>query len=125
MWPKMIAQLVELLPHLTRLIPMADRFLQSRGGADEATQEAMEKLQAELGRTITAQESVYRQINEQGERIDAALSEVRAARAALESSQEKLAGMEAKVSSLRGWVVTALAVNVVLLTTVIVLLVRR
>ncbi|MDE1160565.1 MAG: hypothetical protein PW792_01315 [Acidobacteriaceae bacterium] len=125
MWPKVIAQLIELLPHVTRLVPMADRFLQSRAGNDDATRESMDKLQAELGRTISAQESVYRQINEQGERIDTALGEVRSARAAVEASAARLAGVEAKVGSLRGLLVGTVVLNVVLIALVIALLVRH
>ncbi len=30
MWPKVIAQLFELLPHVSRLVPMADRFFSSK-----------------------------------------------------------------------------------------------
>ena len=54
MWPKLLAQLFELLPHVSRLIPMADRFFASRAATDRATEAAMaamaEGVRGDLGR---------------------------------------------------------------------------
>ena len=41
MWPKVIAQLFELLPHVSRLLPMADKFLTSKTATEKATEAAM------------------------------------------------------------------------------------
>ena len=46
MWPKAFAQLIELAPHVSRLLPMADRFFQSKAANDEATRKATEAVEA-------------------------------------------------------------------------------
>ncbi|MFC6646735.1 hypothetical protein ACFQBQ_14300 [Granulicella cerasi] len=125
MWPKLIPQLLELLPHVSRLVPMADRFLQSRSGNDEETRNSLDALRVEVSKTLHAHESVYRQMNEQSERIDLAVSEVRTARVALVATEERIAGLENKVASLRVLVAMSFAMTVVLVVMMIVLLVRR
>ena len=44
MWPRLIAQLVELLPHVSRLVPMADTYFASRGNRDSAHTSALNSL---------------------------------------------------------------------------------
>ena len=44
MWPKALAQLIELAPYIARMLPTADRYLQSRAASDEATREALAKF---------------------------------------------------------------------------------
>ena len=41
MWPKALAQLIELAPHAARLLPMADKFFQSKTAGEEANRKAM------------------------------------------------------------------------------------
>ena len=53
MWPKALTQLVELAPHVTRLLPLADRFLKDKATGDEATRRALEAH----GSTLEAQRS--------------------------------------------------------------------
>lgn len=48
MWPKALSQLVELAPHLTRLAPLADRFLKEKATGDDATRQALDTQRAVL-----------------------------------------------------------------------------
>jgi len=41
MWPKVIAQLFELLPHIARVVPMADKYFSSKANTERATETAM------------------------------------------------------------------------------------
>ena len=54
MWPKALAQLIELAPHIARLLPTADRFLQSKVAGDEATRAALAKFGDEIRADIEA-----------------------------------------------------------------------
>lgn len=46
MWPKALSQLVELAPHVTRLLPLADRYFKEKSSGDDATRRALDDLQA-------------------------------------------------------------------------------
>ncbi len=46
MWPKAFSQLVELAPHITRLLPLADRYFKDKSSSDEATRKTLEEMQA-------------------------------------------------------------------------------
>ena len=71
MWPK-LTQLLEFAPHLARLIPMADRFLQSKTASEEAARNAMEQmaedLRGDLGKVAASHAGIYRQLNDQSEK---------------------------------------------------------
>jgi uncharacterized damage-inducible protein DinB len=102
MWPKALAQLIELAPHITRLIPLADRFLTSRSAGDEATREQIAatvgQLHAQLNASLDATTAhiaqanagIYRQLNEQGERLAQLNAELSTTRAALEQKADAL-----------------------------------
>jgi hypothetical protein len=68
MWPKVIAQLFELLPHITRLVPMADRYLSSKTASEKATEAAMvamaEGVRGDLGHVTKAHDGLYRQLQD-------------------------------------------------------------
>ena len=62
MWPKVIAQLVELLPHLSRLVPMADKFLSSKANSEKANEAAMvamaEGVRGDLGQVLALHKGI-------------------------------------------------------------------
>jgi aminopeptidase N len=129
MWPKALAQLIEMAPHIARLLPTADRFLQSKAAGDEATRGALAKfgqeMHADIARVTSSHESIYRQLNEQGERFAQITEQVNAARAAAEAAEERAAGLEQRVATSFALLAIILPLNVVLLALTILLLVRR
>jgi DNA anti-recombination protein RmuC len=102
MWPKALAQLIELAPHITRLIPLADRFLTSRSAGDEATREQLAATVAQLNAQLNASldataahiaqanAGIYRQLNEQGDRLAQLNAETQATRTELIAKIEAL-----------------------------------
>ena len=70
MWPK---ALLELAPHLIRLVPTGDRSQTNRTAEDEAHRKAMEelaeRLRDDLGQVTTSHSGLYRQLNEQSEQL--------------------------------------------------------
>jgi aminopeptidase N len=129
MWPKALAQLIELAPHIARLLPAADRYIQAKSAGDEATRAAIAKFgdetRTEIARVTSAHESIYRQLNEQGERFAQITEQVNAARAAAEAAEERAAALEQRIATNFGLLAVILPLNVILLALTILLLVRR
>lgn len=128
MWPKLLAQLFELLPHVTRLIPMADRFFASRAATDRATEAAMvamaEGVRGDLGQVTKAHAGLYRQLQEQGAQLDEVRDDLKRVRTALDQRENRIETLELQVTSLGWWVKLGVSMVVVLLAVVIWLLVR-
>jgi len=125
MWPKVLAQLFDLLPHLTRLVPMADKFLASRAATDRATEQAMlamaEGVRGDLGQVTKAHAGLYQQLQEQSGQIAELAAEVKRMGAAA----ERVTALELRVASLARWIRVGVSLIVALLIAVIVLLARR
>ncbi len=100
MWPKAFAQLIELAPHVSRLLPLADRFLQSKTATEESGRRALDVvsaqamsagLQADMARIAAAQGGLSKQIQQLQDSVAAAGSDTRAARTAMEAMEASLA----------------------------------
>ena len=128
MWPKVIAQLFELLPHITRLVPMADKYLSSKTASEKANEAAMaamaEGVRGDLGQVTKAQAGLYRQLQDQSAQIAEVLEEVKAARLSVEQHEQRMVTLESNVTSLGWWVKAGVSLLVVLVAVVIVLLVQ-
>jgi hypothetical protein len=129
MWPRVLMQLVELLPHATRLIPVADRYFASKSAAEQANMAALaamsEGVQADLGQVTKAHAGLYRQLQEQGAQVAAVGDDVRKVRSSLEQSERRVGMLEQKVASLNLWVRTGVSVSTVLLLIILGLLLRK
>lgn len=125
MWPKLLAQLFELLPHITRLVPMADKYFSSRTASEKATEAAMaamaEGVRGDLGQVTKAHAGLYQKLQEQSGQIGEISAEVKRMGAAL----ERVTALELQVVALRRWVTVGVSLIVALLVAVIVLLARR
>ncbi len=108
MWPKLIAQLFELLPHITRLVPMADRYFSTGNASEKATEAAMvamaEGVRGDLGQVTKAHAGLYRLLQEQGAEVAQISEEVKRARLAIEQHDHRLQAMESNIASLGLWV---------------------
>jgi hypothetical protein len=125
MWPRVIAQLAELLPHLARVLPMADKYFSSKSKADKATEAAMvamaEGVRGDLGQVTKAHAGLYLQLEEQKAQIAGVGDEVKRLAVAV----ERVTALESQMAGLRRWVKIGVSLIVALLAAVIVLLVRR
>src|SRR5260370_29325646 len=110
MWPKVIAQLFELLPHITRLVPMADRYLSSKTASEKANEAAMsamaEGVRGDLGQVTKAHAGLYRQLQDQSAQIAEVSEEAKQARLSMEHHEHRMRTMEANLPSL-AWRVKA------------------
>jgi len=95
MWPKL---LFDLLPHFTRLMPMADKYLSTRAANDKAQQAALKALAAdvrgEVGKATEANADLRRQMQEQTSQIANLAVDVTRARMSVESVEARFAKLE-------------------------------
>ena len=88
MWPKM---LLELLPHLSRLVPMWDKFLNNKAASEKALQDSMQSLndsvRNDLGQVTAAHAALYRELQDQSAQIAQLQEEVARARSASERAE--------------------------------------
>jgi septal ring factor EnvC (AmiA/AmiB activator) len=128
MWPKVIAQLFELLPHITRLVPMADKYFSSKTASEKANEAAMaamaEGVRGDLGQVTQAHAGLYRQLQDQSAQLAEVSDEVKQTRLSIEQHQHRLSALEANLTSLGWWVKAGVSLLVVLVVVVIVLLLR-
>jgi septal ring factor EnvC (AmiA/AmiB activator) len=103
MWPKAISQLIELAPHAARLLPMADRFFQSKTADAEASRTAMEQmaegLRGDLGQVTASHAGLYRQLNEQSEKLTTLSSDLHSTKLSVDSADARLTRIEARIST--------------------------
>jgi hypothetical protein len=128
MWPKVIAQLFELLPHISRLLPMADKYFNQKAAAEKATEAAMaamaEGVRGDLGQVTKAHVGLYRQLQDQSAQITGVSEEVKSTRLSIEHQANKVESLELKLASLGWWVKIGVSLLVILAAVVIVLLVQ-
>ena len=128
MWPKVIAQLFELLPHISRLLPMADKYFNQKAAAEKANEAAMaamaEGVRGDLGQVTKAHVGLYRQLQEQSAQITGVSEEVKATRLTVEQQANRVEALERAVSSLGLWLKIGVSLLVVLAAIAIVLLIQ-
>lgn len=115
MWPKALAQLLELAPHVTRLVPVADRYLQSRAEGRDSQRRALEQMaeglrgdvgqigesvRGDLRQIAAAQAGIYHQLNQQSETLAKVATDVRTTRLASEEIEARMTRMEMRISRL-------------------------
>jgi hypothetical protein len=132
MWPKVIAQLFELLPHITRLVPMADKYLSSKTASEKANEAAMaamaEGVRGDLGQVTKAHAGLYRQLQEQSAQLTQVGEDVKATRLAVEQHEARMVALESsiesKIASIEWWIKGGISLLVVLAAVLIGLLVH-
>ena len=137
MWPKLLMQLVEFLPHATRLLPVADRFLatsgapahevngeilKANGRALEANAAALQGIsdgvQASLGKVARAHIEMAAKLDEFAGHIGEIGTEAKRARRAAELAQTRVDALEKQMGGQRTMLVALLAISAVLLVVV-------
>ena len=129
MWPKVLMQLFELLPHAARLMPVAERYFHSKAANERANEAALtamaEGMQADLGQVTKAHAGLYRQLQEQGAQLSMVADDVRSTRSSLEQADRRIVALEQKVASLTLWIRIGVSVSTVLLFIILGLLLRK
>lgn len=129
MWPKLLAQLFELLPHISRLVPIADKYLSSKTASEKANEAALtamaEGVRGDLGQVTKAHAGLYRQLQELSAQVAEVGQEVKNIAAIKEVQESRLAALEEQLGAIGLWVKLGISTIVVLLAVVITLLMRK
>lgn len=129
MWPKLLMQLFELLPHISRLVPMADKYFSQKAAAEKANEAALaamaEGVRGDLGQVTRAHAGLYRQLQDLSAQVTVVGETAEAARVAAAKQDSRVEELELKVAAIGVWVKVGVSVMVVMLGVVIWLLVRR
>jgi hypothetical protein len=133
MWPKVISQLVEILPHVSRLVPMADNFFASRNAAQTANDRANEAaltamaegVRGDLGQVTAAHAGLYRQLQDQSGQIAKVAADAFQARIASEGVMDRTAAIEKRLVALDIWVKSGVVLLVIAIALLITLLRTR
>jgi chromosome segregation ATPase len=100
MWPKM---LFELLPHLARLMPMADKHLSTHSASTKAQEAALAKLaddmRGDLARSSEAQAGLRRQMHEHTAQLGELALDVTRTRMGIEGAEARVARLEASMAA--------------------------
>ncbi len=125
MWPRLVAQLLELMPHVTRLVPIADTYFSSRSAGDKTHAAALEKMseamRIDLLRVTASYTGLDTQIAEQSAQIAALKKSLEETQAELITQGRQLEWITKDVSSMRVWVKFGISALVILLAVTIAL----
>lgn len=128
MWPKVIAQLFELLPHIARVLPMADKFFASKASEQKANEAALvamaEGVRGDLGQVTRAHAGLYRQLQDQSAQIAEVSEAVKLTQRAVEQRDQQIETLSQQMKSLGRWVKVGTSLLIVLLAVILWLLVR-
>ena len=122
-------QLFELLPHISRLVPMADKYFSQKAAAEKANEAALaamaEGVRGDLGQVAKAHAGLYRQLQDLSAQVTVVGETAEAARVAASKQDDRVVALERQVAVIGVWVKVGVSVGVVMLGVVIWLLVRR
>lgn len=125
MWPRLISQLIEFLPHATRLVPIADNYLATRREGERAQAGAIaelaENLRVDVGRVADSYNALARQIAEQKTQIAELQDALEVTQTQSFAQTKQLEWITSDVNTVRLWVKFGTVVIVVLLVAVAVL----
>lgn len=128
MWPKVLAQLFELLPHIARVLPVADKFFASKAAAEKANEAALaamaEGVRGDLGQVTKAHAGLYRQLQDQSAQIAQVSDSVREANTSIQQQVHRIEAIEAQIVVIGRWVKAGVSLLVILGAIILALLVR-
>ena len=120
---------MELLPHVTRLVPAADKFLAGRSASEKAQQEALaalaDNVRAQLSGVNDEQAGLRRQLQEQSDQVAQVGVEVTRARIAIETVETRIAKLEQASQTAFRLLVSALVVLMGIAILAVVILIKQ
>jgi septal ring factor EnvC (AmiA/AmiB activator) len=129
MWPKALAQLIELAPHITRLLPMADRFFDSKTADADASRTAMQQmaegLRGDLGQVTASHAGLYRQLNDQSEKLSTIATDLHSTRLSTDALEERVANIERQSASQQKYLIAILLFLLAIVILLVILLLRH
>jgi hypothetical protein len=111
-------QFFEFIPHFTRLLKDIDCLIQQRPSSDsqkrdlEQFAQMTEGLRSDLAQATASHASIYRQLNEQGEKMSTLATDLHDSRIALQSAELRVEKLENLVAGSRRLLIATLLFSV-------------
>lgn len=125
MWPRLLVQLVELLPHATRLLPLADNYFTTRRETDGKQAAAFATMSDGLREEINGISSHFpglsRQLLDQQKQITELQDSLEAAETHRITQTKQLEWITTDLNALRAWVKFGVVAILLLLVALFVL----
>jgi septal ring factor EnvC (AmiA/AmiB activator) len=139
MWPRLLEQLLDLLPHVTRLVPLADRYFTSRSAAERTHAEDLSSLQTALGDLLRSHDRLSAelaahhptldrltaQLASQTAQLDHILTQADHTRADLLFQATQLQTVTRQLNRLQLWAIASAILSALLLLAILLLLLLR
>ena len=126
-----LPQLIELLPHVSRVVPAADKYLAQRNASDAKLDTLSSSLHTDLGRVARAHVDMATQLDAFAAQVTLigiqareAATEAARARAAAESVEARLTRSDKAIAVLRTLLVFTLVLLAITLALVAILITR-
>lgn len=125
MWPKILMQylpqLIELLPHVSRVVPMADKYMAQRGANDVKLDALADGVRGDMGKVAKAHIALAEQLDAFSVHVIEGAADAKRARMAAELAEMKVEALEKRVAGLRAVLIAILlGVGLILLLVVLV-----
>ena len=110
---------MELLPHVSRVVPIADKYLAQRGASDEKLDAIAESVRGDLGKVAKAHIALAEQLDAFATHVSEGAAEAKRARMAAELAQLRVEALEKQMAGLRSLVLAGLVAVVLVLSLVV------
>jgi len=114
MWPKLLLQVGELLPHIRHLVPLAQKYFDKGGDASVLTG-ISESIQSDLGQVKSGHASLARQVQEQNALLGSVGDDVRRLGESVATLDTRVTEIDARIRSAAVTMKTLLGVTLALL----------
>ncbi|ADV81727.1 hypothetical protein [Terriglobus saanensis] len=98
MWPKLLFQVGELLPHIRHLVPLAQKYFDKGGDAAVLTG-ISESIQSDLGQVKSGHASLARQVQEQNALLGSVGDDVRRLGESVAALDTRITEMDTRMNS--------------------------
>jgi len=122
MWPKLLLQVGELLPHIRLLVPVAQKYF-AKGGDASVLTGISESIQTDLGQVRSGHASLARQVDEQNALLGSVGDDVRRLAESVATLDTRVMEMDARIRSTAVIIKMMLGASLALLVSVVGLLV--
>jgi|GEM_PF-2117109 len=122
MWPKLLLQIGELLPHIRLLVPLAQKYF-DKGGDASALTGISESIQTDLGQVKSGHASLARQVEEQNVLLGSVSDDIRRLGESVAILDTRVVEMDVRIRSTAVIIKVLLGASLALLVSVVGLLI--
>ena len=125
MWLRLLMQFGDLLPHLSRLVPMMERVVSSyRSLASDPQGEPAAEWVDGIESLRDSNRQLLRELGDQSVQLGSIESEIKLLRQGAELAEVRAAGLEKRMTAARTWLAAASVAALLMLAVALVMLAR-